>query len=141
MKTIILLGCGKEKSMKPCKAKNMYIGRYFKKNYEYAQYLSKKYNAKIFILSAKYGLLDLETEINPYNITLNNQNEANKKRWAIKVINQLNKIIYINDNIIFLAGENYTKYLKKYYKNHQEPLKGLRMGEKMKRINNLLKER
>lgn len=42
--------------------------------------------------------------------------------------------------MIFLAGKSYNKYLKMYYKNNLEPLEGLRIGEKMKKLNELIKE-
>lgn len=140
MKTIILIACGKEKRKEASKAKDLYQGSYFKKNLEYAYILSKKYKADIYILSAKYGLLDMDKIINPYNFTLNNVNERYKKNWSYRVIKELDKKIKKTDKVIFLAGKSYNKYLKMYYKNNLEPLEGLRIGEKMKKLNKLIKE-
>lgn len=140
MKTVILIACGKEKRKEASKAKNLYKGSYFKKTLEYAYILSKKYKADIYILSAKYGLLDIDKIIYPYNFTLNDVNERYKKNWSYRVIKKLNKKIKKTDRVIFLAGKNYNKYLKMYYKNNLEPLEGLRIGEKMKRLNELIEE-
>lgn len=140
MKTIVLIACGKKKRKEVSKAKDLYQGSYFKKILEYAYILSKKYKADIYILSAKYGLLELDTFINPYNFTLNNVNERYKKNWSYRVIKELNKKIKKTDRVIFLAGKSYNKYLKMYYKNNSEPLEGLRIGEKMKRINEVIEE-
>ena len=140
MKTIILIACGKEKRREASKAKDLYQGTYFQKTLEYAYILSKKYKADIYILSAKYGLLELDTIINPYNFTLNDINERYKKNWSYRVIKELNKRIKKTDRVIFLAGKNYNKYLKMYYKNNLDPLEGLRIGEKMKRLNELIEE-
>lgn len=49
-------------------AKDMYVSDLFKKSLEYARRLNP---AKIYILSAKYGLLELDDMIEPYEITLN----------------------------------------------------------------------
>lgn len=140
MKTIVLIACGKEKRKEASKAKDLYQGSYFKKTLKYAYILSKKYKADIYILSAKHGLLELDTIINPYNFTLNDVDERYKKNWSYRVIKELNKKIKKTDRVIFLAGRSYNKYLKMYYKNNLEPLEGLRIGEKMKRLNELIKE-
>ena len=140
MKTVILIACGKDKKKEASKAKDLYQGSYFKKTLEYAYILSKQYKADIYILSAKYGLLELNTIINPYNFTLNDVDKMYKKKWAYGVIKELNKRIKKNDRVIFLAGKNYNKYLKMYYKNNLDPLEGLRIGEKMKRLNELIEE-
>ena len=138
MKTIILMSCGAKKESTPQQAKNLYIGGYFKKILAYAEFLSNKNNAEIFILSAKYGVLELNEIIKPYDLTLNNKDEKYKKNWSYKVIKQLESKIKRTDKIIFLAGENYIKYLKMHYINYEEPLKGLGMGKKMKVITEAL---
>ena len=87
---------------------------------------------KIFILSAKYGLVDLNEEIKPYDKTLNNMNSKEIKEWANKVVNQLNKITNLeNDEFIFLAGDKYRKYLTHNLKNYKIPLKGLGIGKQL----------
>ena len=134
MKTIILISCGAKKEKTPQKAEDLYIGGYFKKALLYAKYLSNKNDAEIFILSAKHGVLELNEIIKPYDLTLNGKNEKYKKAWSYKVIKQLQCKIQKTDKIIFLAGENYIKYLKTYYKNYEEPLKGLSIGKRLKFI-------
>ena len=86
MKTVILIACGKDKKKEASKAKDLYQGSYFKKTLEYTYILSKQYKADIYILSAKYGLLELNTIINPYNFTLNDVDKMYKKKWAYGVI-------------------------------------------------------
>ena len=139
MKTIILISCGAKKEKTPQKAEDLYIGGYFKKTLLYARYLSNKNGADIYILSAKHGILELNEIIKPYDLTLNNKNERYQKSWSYKVITQLQCKIKKTDKIIFLAGENYIKYLKMYYKNYEEPLKGLSIGKRLKFITGELK--
>ena len=60
------------------------------------------------------------------------------KEWSNDIINQLKKVIDLsNDEIIFLAGEKYRKYLIPIIKNYKIPLKGLSIGKQLK----YLKER
>ena len=112
--------------------------------------MSKTISEKTFILSAKYGLVEENEIIDNYDLTLNNQNIDYLKNWSNKVFNQLSqKVNFDNLEIIFLAGNNYRKYLIPLLKNHQNikisiPLKNLGIGKqlqflKIKVDNNLLR--
>ena len=62
---------------------------------------------RIFILSAKYGLLPLETEIKPYDLTLNKMSIEEIKKWSIGVLKELERNANLDKDIfIFLAGED-----------------------------------
>jgi len=136
MKRIVLISCVSKKLPYKSKVKDLYISTLFKLNYRYAQSLKPD---KIFILSAKYGLLNPEEEIEPYNETLNTKSSSEIQQWANKVILDLEKQTDINnDEFIFLAGNNYRKFLIPYIKNFEIPLKGLTIGKQLsflKRIN------
>jgi cytoplasmic iron level regulating protein YaaA (DUF328/UPF0246 family) len=86
----------------------------------------------IYILSAKYGLVKLDEEIEPYDVTLNKMSVLEKKDWSNAILNQLSKITDIdNTNFIFLAGENYRKYLTSVLPYHEVPMKGLQIGQQL----------
>ena len=71
--------------------------------------------------------------ISPYNETLNQKTEHEKKIWAAKVYRQMQEEgISTEDKIMFLSGKNYYKYLKMIYKNSITPLAGLQMGKRLK---------
>lgn len=72
---IALISCSKTKTKKAGKAKDVYIGKLFKGYY----YLAKRECDKIYILSAKYGLLEENDIIDPYNQTLKGAREYTKK--------------------------------------------------------------
>jgi len=138
MKKIVLISCASKKLSHKAKAKDLYISPLFKLNMKYAESLSPD---KIFILSAKYNLLNLEEEIEPYNITLNNLSDKEIKLWANKVLEQLKKAVDLkNDEIIFLAGEKYRKYLVPNINNYQIPLKGLGIGRQLKFLKEKINE-
>ena len=76
---IVFISCVKTKLPYEEMAKNLYCSNYFKTCYRYAQFLNP---AHIYILSAKYGLLEPEDVICPYEMTLNNFSLEQKKEWA-----------------------------------------------------------
>jgi len=130
MAKIVLISCVSKKLNKKSKAKELYQSTLFHYNLNYAKSLNPD---KIFILSAKYGLLDLEQEIEPYDKTLNNMSSKETKEWADKVLVQLKKSADLNkEEFIFLAGNNYRKFLTPYIRNYKIPMKGLGIGKQLK---------
>jgi hypothetical protein len=74
--------------------------------------------------------LCLDKEIEPYNIDLKTMSLDEKKVWADCVFDQLKKETNPEeDKYIFLAGEQYRKYLEGRLTNVCVPMKGLRIGE------------
>lgn len=65
---IALIACCKKKKESQCRACEMYQSTLFKLSYKYAE---KTGCDEIYILSAKYGLLDKDKIIAPYDETLN----------------------------------------------------------------------
>lgn len=127
---IVLISCASKKLEIPAKAAKIYCSPLFKLNLRYAQSLNPD---KIFILSAKYGLLYLDKEISPYNLALDSMKDNEIKEWAEKVLIQLKKVSNIQrDEFIFLAGERYRKYLLPSIKYYRIPLKGLGIGKQLK---------
>ena len=86
----------------------------------------------IYILSAKYGLLDLEKKIEPYNRTLNKMPKKKRKEWAERVVGQLEEVADIQkDEFIFLAGQRYREYIIHSVKNYSVPMTGLSIGRQL----------
>jgi cytoplasmic iron level regulating protein YaaA (DUF328/UPF0246 family) len=129
MNRIVLISCVSTKLDTKAKAKDLYISPLFKMNYAYAKSLAP---SAIYILSAKYGLVDPETTIDPYDETLNTMKSGQVKDWAIDVIDQMEgKINFQKDEIIFLAGERYRKFLMPLCRNAKVPLEGLGIGKQL----------
>lgn len=127
---IVLISCASKKLPEKAKATDIYISPLFKLNKKYAKSLNPD---KIFILSAKYELLNQEEIIEPYNETLNKMSSKEIEKWAKKVLTKLRKVSNLKkDEFIFLAGEKYRKYLIPHLKNYEIPLKGLGIGKQLK---------
>ena len=77
-KTVGIISCTKTKQDHKCKAKDMYIlSALFKKAFKYC----KEHYDEVYILSAKHHLLLLDTEIEPYNETVNEMNMHQKELY------------------------------------------------------------
>lgn len=130
MARIVLLSCASKKALQKTKARELYQSTLFKYGLRYAESLKPD---KIFILSAKYGLVGLNEEIEPYDKTLVTMPVKEVKEWADKVRNQLSQVADLKkDEFVFLAGINYRKYLIPFIANYKVPLKGLGIGRQLK---------
>jgi Family of unknown function (DUF6884) len=80
----------------------------------------------IFVLSAKYGLVGLKQEVEPYDLTLNRMAVREVKQWADRVVDQLGDVSDLRrDRIVLLAEERYRKYLLPHISHYEVPLRGL----------------
>lgn len=126
---IVFLSYVKSKNNKSCEAQHMYVSDLFKKSLQYAKSLNPK---KIYILSAKYGVLELTDVIEPYELTLNNMTEKERKIWAYKVIKQCEeKNIDFSETALFLCGSNYRRYVMTKFPNATAPLAKLSIGKQL----------
>lgn len=129
MARIVLISCVSKKMAKPAPAVQLYVSSLFKKNLAYARFLKPD---KIFILSAKHGLLPPSKKIAPYDTTLNRLHGRERRVWAKKVLKQLQGRVRLeSDTFIFLAGERYRKYIVPHMKHVRVPMKGLGIGRQL----------
>jgi|ADurb_Total_1113_FD_contig_31_1619997_length_559_multi_2_in_0_out_0_1 hypothetical protein len=122
MAIFVLITCVRKKLSYKAKAIDMYTSSFFRMNLQYAQQFSPK---NIFILSAKHGLLQLDEEIEPYDMTLNRMSESEQKAWALKVVFQLEEHCNLReDHFVILASKKYRQYLVPYLKSYEVPMAG-----------------
>ena len=133
----VLISCVSKKLDTKAKAKELYCSPLFRYNLKFAQKLNPD---KTFILSAKYGLVPLEKEIEPYNLTLNTMKDKEIKKWAQLVLADLKKEANLErDEIVFLAGSKYRKYLIPEINNYKVPMEGLGIGRQLKFLKDSVK--
>ena len=152
MKEIVLIACVSKKGKTRAKAKDLYKGALFTRSLAYAKSLKPD---KIFIISALHGLLSLEKEIEPYDVTLsyvNPKKKANKPnlkvlskneaiKWGEELVNELKYHSNLEeDQFILLAGQSYVNPLKEYLAKKKEPLHGMRVGERIKELKRLIEK-
>lgn len=129
MKKIVLVPCASKKRTVKSRSAELYVSPLFKLNLQYARKLEPD---AIFILSAKYGVLALDAEIEPYDVTLNNMRANERRTWASKVIEQLRAYSDLQQDLfIVLAGERYRQYLLPHLASYEIPLEGLTIGKQL----------
>ena len=83
---IALISCSKLKTDRPCPARELYApSRLFSLSYQYA----RRNADKVYILSAKYGLVEESAVIAPYDLTLADLPEYRQRDWANYVLTQM----------------------------------------------------
>jgi hypothetical protein len=120
----------------PAKAKTLYTSNWFKKSLRYAYQLKPD---AIFVLSAEYGMVELDQVIAPYEKTLKRMSAEEQRAWATRVLNALGRHANLEEDLfIFLAGEMYRKYLIPKLTHYEIPLKGLSQGKQLQELNRRL---
>jgi len=123
---VALVGCGSQKGTKAAKAKDLYRSNLFHAARAYAE----RTCARWFILSAKFGLLDPERVIEPYEQRLQ---RANSKGWGERVGRQLLDVVDHDTPIVCLAGGLYSDAIDIGHNDlyWEEPLKGMGIGQRI----------
>ncbi|MCF0125654.1 MAG: hypothetical protein HUJ68_07865 [Clostridia bacterium] len=141
-KKVVIISCSNmkiETNGKEVRAEDLYSSPMFKKALAVAK--NKKPDL-IIILSAKYGALLLDDLIEYYDKYLGDMSAQERRYWSNDVINQLEDLgcDLENDTFIFLAGEKYYKDILPSLNgdNVETPLKGKRIGEILKTLNELI---
>src|SRR4051794_13170880 len=102
-----LVACGKTKLPVAALAQDLYQGALFKKA---SAYCERTYD-RWFILSAKYGLLDPDRVIEPYDRTLKTMTREERVGWAAKVLEQIAAVNLPDATYFFHAGQRYREFL------------------------------
>jgi hypothetical protein len=105
--TVCLVACTSRKGDHPAKAEFIYKSPLFSAARNYAENRANQW----FILSAKHGLLSPDDVIEPYNESLLNKNDSERRVWAERVHQSLLARIPACGQVIFLAGLAYRSHL------------------------------
>lgn len=88
------------------------------------------------MLSAKYHLVPLDKELDPYNETLNKMKVDEVRKWADKVRGQLQIVADLTtDKFTFLAGLRYRQFLIPHIRNYSVPMIDLPIGRQLQYLN------
>lgn len=130
-----LVSCTKLKLDSAAPARELYQpSDLFRKAFAYAE----AHYDKVFILSAKYGLVSPGKILEPYDESLNDMGKQQRDYWAWKVYNQLVErglLFPGSTEIYFHAGRKYRdrliELIEKYWRGIElkTPLEGLGIGQ------------
>lgn len=131
MSTITLVSCVSKKLDRPAPAAELYMSPWFKKARRYAELTSDRW----FILSAKYGLVEPDRVIEPYEQTLNKMGGYERIDWASGVYFSMQQAVSgLEGKVVFLAGLHYRVYLARWLEGRfavETPLAGLGIGQQL----------
>jgi cytoplasmic iron level regulating protein YaaA (DUF328/UPF0246 family) len=129
LRHILLISCVKSKRQGRAKARDLYVSNLFRKWWAYGQTLHPD---RVYILSALYGLLDPDQEVEPYEKTLNRMKAPDVRAWADDVFSALRQVADPeSDGFTFLCGERYRRYLVPRLRNVKIPLHGMGNGRQL----------
>ncbi|MCH7477966.1 MAG: hypothetical protein IIA14_07685 [SAR324 cluster bacterium] len=116
-------------------AKDLYDSPLFRKARAYAETRADAW----YILSAKYGLVEPNAQISPYDRTLDNMGIAERRPWGFAVFDQLRTQVGTGDTVVFLAGQRYREFIEKPLQECgvavEVPMEGMRIGEQLSWLN------
>ena len=134
---IALISCTKQKREYKCPARELYSeSAWFREAYCYARLVADR----IFILSAKYGLVPENMVIEPYNETLRYKKVEERREWGEMVLNELGKVSDLeHDEFIVLAGRFYYENLLPHLVHVELPLEHMPQGERTPELRRLIR--
>lgn len=123
MKVVLVSCAAKKRNLaqgQTVAAKDLYVSPLFKMAWQYAVKMNPD---RIYILSAKHGLVPPNKKIGTYNQTLNDASTAERKRWAAEVLSALRNegLNLSKDQFVILAGNNYSQFLLPALKHYSLP--------------------
>jgi hypothetical protein len=129
--TIYLVSCVARKREGTFAAKDLYQSEWFLKARRYVE----SRGARWYILSASYGLLDPDQQIETYNRTLKTMAVTDRRAWAAEAWFALGHLVGAGDKVVFLAGVAYREYLEPLLKQAgivvEVPMKGFPIGKQL----------
>ena len=151
---LVLIGCSASKLGHAAPAAELYTGQLFALSRRYAEQFGGPWR----ILSAKYGVVDPQQVIEPYDRTLRRMTPELRRQWAawcqcdlahtLKEIGVTETCGKYRDfpRIVILAGKDYVQPLLQYtllarHRNQVDtPLAGLGIGKQLAFLSQALRE-
>jgi len=115
---MVIVACGAKKLDREARARDLYVGPYFKACLAYAMEIAPAKD--IFILSAKHGLIGINDHIEPYD----------KKFGDPFSVTEFSLTEYVefcgllDEKVIVLGGRKYVGLCRKVWKKLEAPLEG-----------------
>lgn len=110
-KILVITNCSKKKLQSPTVAQNLYQGLFFRN----VKTFSKRMQFDLCIISAKYGLLNSDEIIEPYDKTIKSKKDILELKENVS--GKFDKLLNEYDKIIFIMAKNYLEIFKSYLDN------------------------
>lgn len=132
MATIGFVACSKTKSLYKRPAAALYTSALFRKSLLAAIDRAEK----VYILSAKHGLLGCNDVIEPYDVTLKTMKQAARMAWGERTGKQFDAVMRARDTAVLFCGEEYcaplSSNLERLKVRVESPLGVLSLGMRLR---------
>lgn len=119
-----LVACSSRKGADRARARDLYTGVLFRRSIAYFEARGIPWA----VLSAKYGVVLPDEEVEPYNVRLKDLSFATRRAWAVNVAAALHKRWPDAAYFEVLAGQEYRAALQKTGLPIVAPLAGMSIG-------------
>jgi len=120
---VVIISCGALKLPHPAPAAELYVGQHFRAQLTAARALTP--DARVFILSARYGLVRLADVIAPYDLTIGQPGAI----CAAHITEQARHMRLDHERrVIVLAPARYAALCRRTWPALETPLAGLGIG-------------
>ena len=115
---MVIVACGAKKLDRPARARDLYVGSYFRACLAYA--LAIALAKDIFILSAKYGLIGINDQIEPYDLKMGEPGSLTVSALS----DQAGFGGLFDEKVTVLGGKLYVGLCRKVWPKLEGPLEG-----------------
>jgi len=130
----VLVGCGNAKRDERAVAKDLYTSNYFQLKREYAEERADIWR----IISAEHGIIHPNRPVDPYDTTLDDLGDAERREWMNEVAEDLHDL-HIEEDVdywTFLVGGDYRVALRDVttacrITHSYAPTAGMSIGKRM----------
>ena len=133
---VAIIPCTNQKSTVPGPACEVWQGA----NFQLTLYHAQKWYDRVFIMSYKYGLIDPDLEIEPYDVNIQYASAEEKLEWWWQIKEQIKDLAKENPDLIAVYTGKYERrrfireFIRNGYRNILTPWENARIGQRMQKI-------
>ncbi|QKW06968.1 hypothetical protein HUT18_11730 [Streptomyces sp. NA04227] len=131
---VYVIACSVKKLDHTAPARELYTGSYFRACWGAAASLAEQHDALVLVLSARHGLVTLDTELEPYDTHIGDRDAVSD----LLLQAQARKLgVDRAREVTILAGAAYVQAARQVWPDAKAPLAGLGIGKQLQLLNEL----
>lgn len=132
----VLISCSKSKLATKAPARDLYTGSLFQKAVAWAE----RHQHPWFIVSALYGLVTPDQELQPYDFTLKQLRAREREAWGQRAVSELGKYASSGSHAVLIMPELYRRHIQTALLQrditYENPVEGMKIGQQMRWLMN-----
>lgn len=134
--SVAIIPCTNQKSDHPAPAREVWVGHHFQLVLAHAE----MFYDRVFVMSYKYGLIDPDFHIEPYDIDIKNSKAADKLRWWFNLRSDIRLLSSWNPLLVALyTGDiERDRIMREFVRSGTRqvilPFEGLSIGKRMAQV-------